>query len=185
MSTNHLPPPKLIPQFCFSTVALRVSRSIDDTITPQLNALLPQSKYFAGSSRSPLCTQPRQISPSSCENFKTKVLFPYWQARADVLNYCASVATSPDPDDPELVLRQVESERAKERIVDERSDPYSGCFFSKEARTEMLASTVRQERSVEGIIRMRTWKLVGERCGEDGRDWETALDEWRKASEKR
>ena len=127
--------------------------------------------------------QPRQIPPSSCRNFKDKILFPSWQTRSDVLNYCASVATSPDPDDPECPLRQVENERARERIVNERLDPYSGRFFPNETRTEILAATVRQERSVEGIIRARTWKLVGERCGEDLRDWELALDDWRKGRE--
>lgn len=101
-----------------------------------------------------------------------------------MLNYCASVATSPDPDDPESILRRVEGERARERIVNERLDPYSGRFFPKEARTEALAATVRQERSVEEIIRARTWKLVGERCGEDVRDWESALNDWRGGREK-
>ena len=127
--------------------------------------------------------QPRQIPPSSCQDFKNRVLFPSWQTRSDVLNYCASVATSPDPDDPESVLRQVESERARERVVNERLDPYSGRFFPNEPRTETLAATVRQERSVENIIRARTWKLVGERCGEDFRDWNSALDDWRRERE--
>ena len=67
--------------------------------------------------------------------------------------------------------------------MNERLDPYSGRFFPNETRTEILAATVRQERSVEGIIRARTWKLVGERCGEDLRDWELALDDWRKGRE--
>lgn len=102
-----------------------------------------------------------------------------------MLNYCASVATSPDPDDPESVMREVESEQDRERVVDERLDPYSARFFPKEARTETLAATIRQERSVESIIKARSWKLVGERCGEDSRDWESALDEWRKVRERK
>lgn len=101
----------------------------------------------------------------------------------DVLNYCASVATSPDPDDPESVLRQVESERDRERVVDDRLDPYSSRFFPREARTERLAAIIRQERQVERIIRSRTWGLVAERCGEVVDDWEAALNEWRKGRE--
>jgi hypothetical protein len=108
----------------------------------------------------------RQISPPSCRNFKNNVLFPSWQVRSDVLNYCASVATSPDPDDPESILRQVESERDRERVVDERLDPYSARFFPREARTERLAAIIRQERGVENIIRARSWGLVSERCNE-------------------
>lgn len=97
-----------------------------------------------------------------------------------MLNYCAGVATSPDPDDPEHVLREVEDVRARERVVDERLDPYSGRYFPREARTEALAGLVRNERMVEGIIRARTWGLVSERCeGVEG-DWEKALDQWRK-----
>jgi len=90
------------------------------------------------------------------------------------------VATSPDPDDPDSVLRQVESDKDRERIVDERLDPYSARFFPREARTESLAALVRNERSVEGIVRTRTWGLVRERCGDDWNDWEQALNDWRK-----
>ena len=99
--------------------------------------------------------------------------------RSDVLSYCAGVATSPDPDDPESLLRGVEDARARERIVDERLDPYSGRYFAREARTESLASLIRNERMVENIIRARTWSLVGEKCGTTGQSFDQALDEWR------
>lgn len=101
--------------------------------------------------------------------------------RSDVLNYCASVAL--DPSDPDLALKQVESAKERERVVDERLDPYSGRFFSREARTETLANLVRNERSVEGIIRSRTWSLVLERCGDPGIGWEDALNKWGKDKE--
>ena len=97
-----------------------------------------------------------------------------------MLNYCASVATSPDPDDPESLLREVESEKARERIIDERLDPYSARYFPREPRTERLAALVRQERGVENIVRARSWGLVVERCGEDWRDWQEALNDWQK-----
>ncbi|KAF2145611.1 uncharacterized protein K452DRAFT_221132 [Aplosporella prunicola CBS 121167] len=188
--------PSLTPQFCFNQTALRdflrLSRAtIDDSITQNLNSLLtPASAGFDPSSTSERQTLPpgtrRQIPASSCQYFKEKVLFPSWQMRSDVINYCASVATSPDPDDPDAILREVESARARERIVDERLDPYSGRYFPREVRTEMLANTMRNERSVESIIRSRTWSLVGERCGEEmGKSADEALDQWRRRQDAR
>jgi len=99
--------------------------------------------------------------------------------RTDVLNYCAVVATSPDPDDPDAVLRQIETASARDRVVDERLDPYSGRYFPREARTESLANLIRNERSVESIIRSRTWALIGERCGNHGESFEAAFEKWR------
>lgn len=101
-----------------------------------------------------------------------------------MLNYCASVATSPDPDDPDLLQRQVEVAKDRERVINERLDPYSARFFPKEPRTERLAAIVRQERGVENIIRARSWGLVRERCGGDTEDWEEALNQWRTSREK-
>ena len=105
--------------------------------------------------------------------------------RSDVLNYCAGVATSPDPDDPDHVLRQVEDARARERVVNERLDPYSARYFPRDTRTESLAALMRNERGVENIIRSRTWGIVGERCENEGMAWEQALDEWRKSQGER
>lgn len=101
-----------------------------------------------------------------------------------MLNYCASVATSPDPDDPDLLQRQVEVAKDRERVINERLDPYSARLFLKEPRTERLAAIVRQERGVENIIRARSWGLVRERCGGDTEDWEEALNQWRTSREK-
>ncbi|KAF7884318.1 uncharacterized protein EAF02_004654 [Botrytis sinoallii] len=186
-------PQTLTPQFCFSTVALRdflrISRaSIDDSITQNLNALVtPSREGFDPSStsiRNPRSPHSKQIPSTACQKFKESVLFSSWQTRSDVLNYCASVATSPDPDDPDLLERQVENARDRERVVDERLDPYSARFFPKEARTERLAAIVRQERGVENIVRARSWGLVRERCGGDWESWEEAMDQWRKSRER-
>ncbi|OCL01627.1 caffeine-induced death protein-like protein Cid2 [Glonium stellatum] len=180
--------PRLTPQFCFNQTALRdflrLSRgSIDDSIIQNLNALVtPASEGFDPSStslRQVRAPYARLIDPQSCQKFKDKVIFPSWQARSDVLNYCAGVATSPDPDDPDSVLLQVESAKARERVIDERLDPYSGRYFPREARTEILANLIRNERSIEGIIRSRTWALVGERCADPLITADDALDEWR------
>lgn len=99
--------------------------------------------------------------------------------RSDVLDYCAGVATSPDPDDPDSVLRQIEDSKARERVVDERLDPYSGRYFPREARTESLALLMRNERAVEKIIRMRTWSLIGERCAMTHETADEAFEKWR------
>ncbi|KAI0521290.1 caffeine induced death protein Cid2 [Xylaria bambusicola] len=180
--------PELTPQFCFTTVALRdflrISRgAVDDSINQNLNALVtPAKSGFDPASTSVQGGRGyvRKIDPRSCQTFKDQVLFPSWQARSDVLTYCAYVATSPDPDDPELSQRASETAESRERVVDERLDPYSGRYFPREARTEKLALLLRQERSVEKIVRARTWGLVQERCGnETFQDAEAALNEWR------
>ncbi|EON61383.1 hypothetical protein W97_00597 [Coniosporium apollinis CBS 100218] len=187
--------PELTPQFCFNQTALRdflrLSRStIDDSITQNLNALLtPSLSPFDPSSTSVRATLPpasrRRIPGPACTSFKNSILFPSWQSRSDVLSYCAGVATSPDPNDPESLVRGVENARARERIVDERLDPYSGRYFPREARTEALAGLIRNERMVESIVRSRTWGLIGERCGDTGEGFERALDEWRRGREGR
>ncbi|KAH8697551.1 putative caffeine-induced death protein Cid2 [Talaromyces proteolyticus] len=176
----------LTPQFCFNERVLRdflrLSRTtIDDSITQNLNALLkPAGEGFDPSSthvRQLDATSKRKLSNKACDSFKDDVLFPAWQTRSDILNFCAAVATSPDPEDPDLISRQVESAKEHERVVNERLDPYSSRYFPREARTESLASLVRNERSVEQIIRARTWGVVAERCGTT-RSWEDALDLW-------
>ena len=123
----------------------------------------------------------RPTDPQACDTFKDRVLFEAWQARSDVLNYCAGVALNPS--DPDLLLKEAESAKDRERIVDERLDPYSGRFPPREARTEVLASTLRNERSVETIVRSRTWSLVTERCDGTGESWEEALNAWRAKKE--
>ncbi|EXL57364.1 hypothetical protein FOCG_04586 [Fusarium oxysporum f. sp. radicis-lycopersici 26381] len=182
--------PQLTPQFCFSYGTLRdflrLSRSsIDDSITQNLNALVtPSRSGFDPSSTSQRVPRPtsKQIDRQSCLDFKERVLFPSWETRTEVLNYCALVAASPDPDDPDRTIRELEKEQDRDRTVDERLDPYSGRFFPREARTERLASLVRQERGVEGIVRHRTWEVVQQRCGGDPfESWEDTIIKWRKA----
>ena len=94
------------------------------------------------------------------------------------------MAISPDPDDPEAILREAENLRNKEKVINERLDPYSARYFPREARAERLAALMRQERGVESIVRSRTWDVVKERCGENSAgDWEQAYSEWRKKSQ--
>jgi hypothetical protein len=166
------------------TEFLRVSRAtIDDTINQNLNALLtPASQKFDPSSTASRVPPPasRTIDPEKCKAFTKKVLMPSWQSRSDVLAYCASVATSENPEDPDILAEKAAD---RERVVDERLDPYSGRFFPRSTRTEVLAQVLRNERMVENIIRDRTWRVVNERCGYFGapESWQEALDEWRKS----
>ena len=95
-----------------------------------------------------------------------------------MLYYCGVVAASPDPDDPEATLREMEKERDSHRVVNERLDPYSGRFFPREARTETLATLIRQENQIENIVRSKTWATVQQRCGGIGEDWEQAVEKW-------
>lgn len=164
---------------------LRISRgSIDDSITQNLNALLtPARAGFDPSStqvRAPKSSS-REIDPQACQDFKNKVLFPSWEARRDVLYYCGVVAASPDPDDPDATLREMEKEENSHRVVDERLDPYSGRFFPREARTETLASIIRQENQVENIVRAKTWSTIQQRCGGETGSWEEAAARWRES----
>ncbi|KAL4778026.1 caffeine-induced death protein 2 [Aspergillus varians] len=192
IQASSTPTPELSPQFCFNERFLRdflsLSRStMDDSITQNLNALVtPAREGFDPSSTAVRQTDSkagRVIDSATCQGFKDKILFPSWQTRSDVLTYCAGVATSPDPDDPDLILRQTESAKDRERVVNERLDPYSARFFPQEARTESLANLVRNQRSVEEIIRARTWALVTERCGGSSGGWEEALNTWRERNQ--
>ncbi|KAL6703201.1 hypothetical protein ACN47E_010130 [Coniothyrium glycines] len=186
--------PRLTPQFCFNQTALRdflrISRgTIDDSITQNLNALYtPAQQGFDPSSTSTrqlnALDHGRTLLPEQCDAFKERVLFPSWAVRSDVLDYCSAVATSPDPDDPDSILRQIEDAKARERTVDERLDPYSGRYFPREARTESLAMLMRNERAVEKIIRTRTWNLLGERCGMSSASAEEAFDKWRRTQKR-
>ena len=155
---------------------------MDDSITQNLNALLtPAVAGFDPSSTSKRQTRlsNRSIPAQPCNSFKKQVLFPSWAVRSDLLDYCAAVATSPDPDDPNQVQRQIEDAKASERVVDDRLDPYSSRYFPREGRTESLALLLRNEMAVEKIIRNRTWSMIGERCGTSSESAEQAFEKWR------
>ena len=108
------------------------------------------------------------------------MLLPSWHARSQALSYCAGVAASPDPNDPEAGGLAAERVENNESEADERLDPYSGRVFPREARTERLAAVVRRERGIENIVRARTWSAVQERCAESADTWEEALAAWKR-----
>ncbi|KAI9860393.1 MAG: hypothetical protein M1824_003168 [Vezdaea acicularis] len=179
----HIAPINAAADMSMTEEFLRISRStIDDSITQNLNALVTPSRlgFDPTSTSVRQSRRPRELGQEACEAFKNKILFPSWKTRSDVLEYCASVAASDDPDDPEAIARQIEAAKDKERVIDERTDPYSARFFPKEPRTEVLANIVRNETSIESIVRSRTWGLVVERCGRGKSDsLEGAMENWR------
>lgn len=161
---------------------LRLSRaSIDDTITQNLNALVKPSEVGfdprSTSQRTP--TSSHDLPFQACQMFKEKVLFPAWQARSMALNYCGFVAMGPDPDDFESELRDADNQRVRERVIDERLDPYSGRFSPRESRSHILAALVLQEREVENIVRSRTWDVVQQRCAAPHEHWDYAFELWK------
>lgn len=189
--------PQLTPQLCFNTTYLRdflrTSRAqLDDTISTSLNSLLtpsttsPFNPLSTSSPTSNRRSTRQPISQSACSTFLDRTLFPSWDNRSRILSYCSVVASSPDPNDPNLEQIKLDNARGEARLVDERLDPYSGRFFPREPRTEQLALLLRNENAVEGIIRERTWRILQERCeglgGGFGEKWEDALDRWRKES---
>ena len=168
---------------------LRISRAtVDDCIVQSLNALAAPNQDGAdpasAAARSRLAALAHgPIDARACAAFQHRVLFPSWETRARVLSYCAAVATAPDPDDPGTVARQAESDKASQRVVDERLDPYSGRYFPREARADALGNLIRNERAVEAIVRARSWALLGERCGHHAPSAEEALQKWRRAGD--
>ncbi|KKA26394.1 hypothetical protein TD95_001372 [Thielaviopsis punctulata] len=183
---------QLTPQFCFSISTLqdflRLSRAtIDDCIQQRLNSLATPSRHGFDPSSTNQIYAPNSatLDPALCAAFHERVLFPSWRARAEVLEYCAKVAASPDPDDPSAAARAEEMERNKKRVVDERLDPYSGRFFPTEARTERLASVLRLEQGVENIVRMRSWGVVRSKCAGAPFSGQEAYAEWEKKHTKR
>ncbi|KJZ73275.1 hypothetical protein HIM_07279 [Hirsutella minnesotensis 3608] len=181
--------PNLTPQFCFSSGALRdflrLSRAaVDDSIAQHVNALVTPAKAGfdpQSTSRRDLTSSNHRVGADACQSFRDNVLFPAWQARTEVLNYCGLVATSTDPDDPETAIREAENQKDRERVIDERLDPYSARFSPREARTQSLAMLIRQERGVENIVRNRTWDVVQQRCSTSREKWERPFQEWREA----
>ncbi|KAF3909888.1 hypothetical protein ABW21_db0208061 [Orbilia brochopaga] len=178
--------PALTPAFCFSTSTLkeflRTSRATtDDAISQQL-ATLARPPSFDPTTTASRHPSHRLIPPSTLAAFLRSTLYPSWSARAEVLSYCAQVATQPDPDDPSALEIARENEAQGARIVDERLDPYSGRYFPKESRVQVLAGVVRNERGVEEIVRERTWDVVKSRSvdGMGGLTWQDAYAQWRR-----
>ncbi|CAK7264247.1 hypothetical protein SEPCBS119000_000891 [Sporothrix epigloea] len=213
--------PALTPQFCFSTVVLRdflrASRAIDDTITQHVNALATPSRAgFNASStarRTSLPPFPSTYSSSTpaqaaCCAFRDEILFPAWQARDDVIRYCAGVAdeaVAKDAHDAQEASAKAAVAAALAAAtgsldsitpppdVTERLDPYikRRQFSLVEPQANLLASLMRNEKGVETIVRARSWDVLQSRCGSsavsagpDMPGWEAAMERWRNFGER-
>jgi hypothetical protein len=160
---------------------MRFSRAaIDDSIAQNLNALPSSAREGFDSSSTFLrlvdSVGKRKVAPEACRSFQNNILFPSWQTRSDILDYCAVIATSADPSDP--VSSKPKSTEVHEQVIDERLDPYSAHSLPKETRRESLAILIQNERGIEQIVRSRTWNLIAERCNIP-EDWVEALNHWR------
>lgn len=170
MQTNRL-------ELIFGAAFLRLSRAaVDDSISQSLSGLTLPAQGDADSVRTAQRIPTSQhINSESCRSFQNLVLFPSWKFRTSVLDYCAVVAASPDPNDPGRFLRAAEARERREHVIDERLDPYSARYFPRETRTQCLANLVRQERAIEEIVRHRTWSVMQDRCHSSRSSWQDAM----------
>lgn len=203
-----------------STDFLRASRAIDDTITQHLNALVTPSRagfdpsstaHRSSSSYSSFSSGSLSSStppPAACRAFRDALLFPAWQARDDVIRYCAGVAddaVAKEAQEAAQAAKQAEAQAAAAAAasgalvegdyppmtppeVEERFDPYikRKQYSLVEPQANLLASLMRNEKGVESIVRARSWDVLQARCGSSAvanpgeTGWEAALERWRK-----
>lgn len=83
-----------------------------------------------------------------------------------------------DEHSPTTGLVDGEGSAAGQRVVDERLDPYSARDYTDETAGERIARVVREEKTVEAIVRARSWGVVRDRCGGSVDDWEDGMRRW-------
>src|SRR5277367_381092 len=184
--TTPPPPPSSpapSPSICFSTIVLRgiillintqltidflrkSRRYSDDSIETHLNDLLPLRRLFSNPS-------PTVLEPPHCADFIRTQLFPTWQARDDILEYCSTLAEKPVEESSAPVTPIVE--------VSERVDPYARRKKEVWEKHDELKRVILQENGVEAVIRMRTWELVVRRCQLEGivGKWDEEIAKWK------
>src|SRR5207237_1333154 len=127
--------------------------------TQHLNALLtPASRGFDPESTQARHTRTRtgpQPDGRACSQFKTRVLFPAWQTRADVLAYCAGVATSPDPHDPDQILRPGEESAGFDAGTDEVEHRRKSVYLGSALAGSHLHSSSEQYVQHSGYLQVR------------------------------
>ena len=176
-------PPTPSPALCFNTIVLRgiillintqltvdflrkSRRYSDDSIETHLNDLLPQRRLFSNPS-------PTVLEPPHCADFIRTQLFPTWQARDDILEYCSTLAEKPVEESSAPVTPLVE--------VSERVDPYARRKKEVWEKHDELKRVILQENGVEAVIRMRTWEIVVRRCQleEIVKSWDKEMQQWK------
>jgi hypothetical protein len=148
---------------------LRQSRRYsDDSIETHLNNLLPPRRIFSNPS-------PTILEPQHCADFIRTQLLPTWSGRDDLLTYCSTLADKPVEESsvPQTAPETVE--------VSERVDPYARRTKEVWEKHDELKRVIRQERSVESVIRLRTWEVVLRRCQLQGMvgGWDEEMARWK------
>ena len=73
--------------------------------------------------------------------------------------------------------KERDEQRRQAEAINPRLDPYGARAPVGETRREKLARTVREEETVEGIVRRRTWEVMRGRCEGMSGAWEEAMAE--------
>lgn len=66
------------------------------------------------------------------------------------------------------------------KVVDGRADPYTTRPQVTYTKEDRLRDILKEEKTVERIVRSRTWNVVENRCEDTGDSWEEALAKWRR-----
>ncbi|ODV78892.1 uncharacterized protein CANTADRAFT_42282, partial [Suhomyces tanzawaensis NRRL Y-17324] len=165
-ATSTTPAPSVVPEHLLSPqnctspqrirAFLRLSRiATDDTIREHLNELKGNQ---------------------ACDVYYTNTILPQWNARAQIIQYCSDYAIQlraqaegkhpmPEPkpasaDDPDPYNLRIDPYAVKNRNAE---------LESRFSQVEEVERWVRNERSVESIVREETAKALSDRCYY--RDW--------------
>ncbi|KAK9493339.1 caffeine-induced death protein 2-domain-containing protein [Lipomyces doorenjongii] len=186
--------PALTPELCYSAESLRrflfLSRSLtDDTISADLNSIptVKESKILGSGSS---WTKPEREKIGSrrraCKDFVYSSVFESWKVRDEILEYCNKIANERKS--------EISATAAKKPKVDPRLDPYEARDLPTYTKEEEILSWVASEKSVEDIVRDRSWSIICERCldigtdsasgatpvvGDNGSGWRPAFQTWK------
>lgn len=157
-----------------------MSRSLDDGIAQHLNSILIQPKSEFDPSDSSLMRVSRcgseQLSSNACQKFTQQFVFPSWNSRDNILQYCKYVATNMEKNESKTFLGK--DDRPED--IDHPLDPYSTRSLRTQTEAQMLSDFLKLENGVENIVRNRTWKVIYERCGLNSKSWEDSFSEWKR-----
>ncbi|KAK9468775.1 caffeine-induced death protein 2-domain-containing protein [Lipomyces arxii] len=187
--------PNLTPELCYTPQSLRrfllLSRSLtDDTISEDINSIptVSDTYKFLGSGSN--WSKPDRTKVGSrrrlCTDFVDKNVFPSWRAREEVLEFCTEVA----------IKNKHEAVSVSKPRVDPRLDPYEARNIPEYSKEDQILDWISKERSIEDIVRNRSWNVICENCldvgvqldqtkfsvvvGENGNGWRHVFGNWLK-----
>ena len=107
----------------------------------------------------------RQVPVEACRTFVKDVVLSGWRTRDKVLDYCDRIGAADQQKAEKIQSANKEEEKKKAVVVSQRLDPYSGRSpMVTETPADLIRRLVKQERSVESVVRQRTKRIVMERC---------------------